>query len=247
MNAAPRIETDGLRPRRDDGTGFEHPLSYRGGDGKVVCFVGPNGGGKTAYLRALAGVDAPYSGRVRLFGKDPTTLDTEARRALRCRAAFINEGAPLLSVVSGLSNVTLPAMYHHLGHALEIKASALETLKFLNYPGSLDLLPAYLNQHERLLLAIARCLMLTPELLFLDEPFHMADNACRQRESDIYVRLAAERGLGVFLATHNLGFVKRHAEEIVFVSTAGIEIFPGWRAFSESKLPAARSFLSAAA
>ena len=248
MNAAaPLLEAEGVLPLREDGKAFEHPLSYRADGGRVVCFVGPNGGGKTAYLRALAGLDLLAAGRVRLFGKDPASLGAEEERMLRCRAAFINEGAPLLSVVSGLSNVTLPAMYHRLGHNLEIRASALETLQFLNYPGRHDLLPAYLNQHERLLLAIARCLMLSPELLFLDEPFHMADSACRQRESDIYVRLASERGLGVFIATHNLGFVKRHADEIVFVSTAGIEIFRGWRALNESKLPEARSFLSAAA
>ena len=247
MNAAPLLEAEGLRPLRDDGTPFEHSIDYRTAGGRVICLVGPNGGGKTAYLRAMAGVDTPAAGELTLLGQDAIRLDREARSALRLRVAFIGEGAPLLSVVSGLTNVTLPAMYHHLGHALEIRASALETLKFLNYPGRHDQLPAYLNQHERLLLAIARCLMLSPEMMFLDEPFHMTDSACRQRESDVYVRLARERGLAVFLATHNLGFVKKYADEIIFLHAGGVAKFPGWKEFSASPKAEVRGFLDAAA
>jgi ABC-type transporter Mla maintaining outer membrane lipid asymmetry ATPase subunit MlaF len=245
--AAPLIEARELRPLRGDGAAFEHGLTFDLGGPRVVCLVGPNGGGKTAYLRALAAVDPPAAGQVRLFGHETLGLDPDAHRALRLKAAFIGEGAPLLSVVTGLSNVTLPAMYHHLGHALEIRASALETLKFLQYPGRDDLLPAYLNQHERLLLAIARCLMLSPELIFLDEPFHMTDSACRQRESDIYVRLARERGLGVLLATHNLGFVKRYADEIVFLHPGGTTRYADWKAFADSGRAEVRAFLQTAA
>ncbi|MGE5624676.1 MAG: ATP-binding cassette domain-containing protein [Bacillota bacterium] len=247
MSEAPLIEAEDLKPMREDGSAFQHGLSCRIPGGRVVCLVGPNGSGKTAYLRALAAVDPPAGGRLKLFGQEASRLGPESRRAMRLKAAFIAEGAPLLSVVSGLSNVTLPAMYHRLGHALEIRASAEETLKFLHYPGRDDLLPAYLNQHERLLLAIARCLMLSPQLMFLDEPFHMTDSACRSRESDIYVRLAKERGLGVLIATHNLGFVKRHAEEILFLHPSGTARFAGWKPFVESGRAEVNAFLDMAA
>ena len=246
-SAAPLIEADDLKPMRADGSAFEHGLTCRIDSGRVICLVGPNGSGKTAYLRTLAAVDPPASGRLKLFGQEAARLGAESRRALRLKAAFIAEGAPLLSVVTGLTNVTLPAMYHRLGHNLEIRASALETLKFLNYPGRDDVLPAYLNQHERLLLAIARCLMLSPELIFLDEPFHMTDSACRQRESDIYIRLSRERGLAVLIATHNLGFVKRHADEILFLHPAGIMRYTSWKAFAESGHAGVRAFLDTAA
>ncbi|HLW73640.1 MAG TPA: ATP-binding cassette domain-containing protein [Gammaproteobacteria bacterium] len=246
MTAAALIEAEDLQPLRADGSAFEHGLSCRIAGGRVVCLVGPNGSGKTAYLRTLAAVDPPAGGKLKLFGQEASRLGPESRRALRLKAAYIKEGAPLLSVVTGLTNVTLPAMYHRLGHNLEIRASALETLKFLNYPGRDDVLPAFLNQHERLLLAIARCLMLSPELMFLDEPFHMTDNACRERESDIYVRLSRERSLAVLIATHNLGFVKRHADEIIFLHPGGVLRYANWKAFADSDDAAVRAFLDAA-
>lgn len=241
--ATPLLQADGLRPRRDDGVALDHPLSVSVAAGETVCLVGPNGGGKTAYLRALAAVDKPAAGSLRLLGQDTSRLSTDAWRALRLRAAYVLEGAPLLSVVNGLINVTLPAMYHRLGSATQVAIAAQELLKFLDYPGRQDLLPAYLNQHERLLLAIARCLMLSPELMFLDEPFHMTDNACREREAAVFRKLTREKRLALLIATHNLGFVRRHADQIVFLHPRWVGCFDGWKAFSASTQTEVRDFL----
>ncbi|HEU5398629.1 MAG TPA: ATP-binding cassette domain-containing protein [Gammaproteobacteria bacterium] len=246
MSAA-LLEAEDLKPMHEDGGAFAHGLSCRYGPGRVVCLVGPNGSGKTAYLRTLAAVDPAGGGRLTLLGRDALELDAPARRDLRLKAAFVSEGAPLLSVVTGLTNVTLPAMYHRLANAEQARLQAEEILAFLDYPGRQDLLPAYLNQHERLLLAIARCLMLSPELMFLDEPFHMTDNACRERESGIYKKLATERGLTLLLATHNLGFVKRHADEIVFVHPQGVWHYAGWKEFATAAHRPVRDFLDTAA
>ena len=237
------LKAQELRPSNPDGSPFAHALSLEVASGETICLVGPNGGGKTAYLRALAAVDIPAAGTLQLFGRNALGLDSTAWRALRLRAAYVLEGAPLLSVVNGLINVTLPAMYHHLGNASQVQAAAQELLKFLDYPGRQDLLPAYLNQHERLLLAIARCLMLSPELMFLDEPFHMTDNACREREAMVCSKVTAEKGLGLLIATHNLAFVRRHADKIVFTHPAWVGCFTGWKAFSTSEQAEVRAFL----
>jgi ABC-type multidrug transport system ATPase subunit len=240
------LHAQGLRPRREDGSAFEHALSLEAESGRIICLVGPNGSGKTAYLRALAGVD-PAMGELRILEQEISTLDTAGWRKLRCRVAFIGEGAPLLSVVDGITNVTLPALYHRLGTRDAVHTQAMELLNFLGYPGQRDALPAHLNQHQRLLLAIARCLMLSPELIFLDEPFHMTDEECRKREADIYLKLARERNLAVLVSTHNLGFVKRHAQEIVFIHPHGVQRFPDWTTFANDPLPPLQQFLHAAA
>jgi ABC-type polar amino acid transport system ATPase subunit len=241
--AGPLLQARDLKPRHDDGQAFEHPLSIEVSSGEIVCLVGPNGGGKTAFLRALAALDKPASGALKVLGKDALKLDTDAWRALRLRAAYVGEGAPLLSIVNGLINVTLPAMYHRLGTAPQVQAAAQDILTFLDYPGRQDLLPAYLNQHERLLLAIARCLMLSPELMFLDEPFHMTDSACREREAAVYHKLTTERGLALLIATHNLGFVRRHADKIVFLHPDWVGCFDGWKPFAASRQAEVKGFL----
>ena len=244
MNAAATLlQATELRPRNPDGSPVAHALSLEVAGGETVCVVGPNGGGKTAYLRALAAVDIPAAGALKLFGRNALELDGVSWRALRLKAAYVLEGAPLLSVVNGLINVTLPAMYHRLGNASQVQAAAQELLKFLEYPGRQDLLPAYLNQHERLLLAIARCLMLSPELMFLDEPFHMTDNACREREAKVCSKVTGEKGLGLLIATHNLSFARRYADKIVFTHPDWVGCFASWKDFNTSERPEVRTFL----
>jgi ABC-type multidrug transport system ATPase subunit len=245
MNNATLITAEGLRPFENTDSGYSLDLKVTGG--KIVCLVGPGGGGKTSWLRVLAGINRPAAGCLRLLGDDVPPQDTPAWRQLRCQAAFIPEGAPLLSVVDALNNVMLPALYHRIGTPEAIRLRAQETLEFLGYSGSLQALPAHLSQHQRLLLAIGRCLMLSPRLLFLDEPFHMTDDACRRREAEIYQRLARERGMAILVATHNLGFTKRYATDIVFVHSHGVWAFDGWPAFVQSPLIEARTFLNAAA
>jgi ABC-type polar amino acid transport system ATPase subunit len=245
MNDASLIAAEGLRPLA--GIDSACSLDLEVTCGNIVCLLGPGGGGKSTWLRALAGVTPPAIGRLRLLGNDVPPYDTPAWRQLRCQAAFIPSGAPLLSVVDALNNITLPALYHRIASPETIRLRAEETLDFLGYNGSMQALPAHLSQHERLLIAIGRCLMLSPRLLYLDEPFHMTDDACRRREAKIYQQLARERGMAVLVATHNLGFAKRYATDIVFVYSQGVWKFDSWQAFTEAPLIETRAFLNAAA
>lgn len=247
MNADAVIVAADLRPFDWNGAASLYGLDLEAAAGRIICLVGPSGGGKTTWLRTLAGVDLPATGSLRILGKDSAIPGTPAWCQLRCNAAFVPAGAPLLSVVDALTNVMLPALYHRLGQPDVIRTRAEETLQFLGYTGSTGVLPAHLNQHQRLLLAIGRCLMLSPRLLFLDEPFHMADDACRRSEAEIYGRLARERDMTIFVATHNLGFAKRYANEIIFVHDSGVWKFENWQAFTQTPLPQVRAFLDAAA
>lgn len=237
MNAAV-LEAETLRPLPDCGA-----LSLRVGAGRLVCLLGPAGGGKSLWLRALAGVDPPAAGRLEILGVNVERLNADAWRQLRRRAGFVPTGAPLLSVSSGLANVMLPALYHGTVREPQARSQALEILAYLGYQGPTDKLPAYLHPHERLLLAIARCLMLSPQLLFLDEPFYMTDELHRRREAALYRRLARERGLAMFVATHNLGFAKRAADDILFIRRGAVQHFAGWPAFADSGQPEVRAFL----
>lgn len=215
--------------------------------GRMLALVGPAGAGKTTWLRTLAAVDPPAAGNLILLGEDTAVLDDDAWRRLRCRAAFIAMGAPLLSVLDGLNNLMLPALYHRTGTTEQVRAWAGEILDFLGYVGDTHSLPAYLSQHQRLLLAIGRCLMLAPQLMFLDEPFYMTDDASRRSEAQIYRRLVQERNMTLLVATHNLGFVKRFADQILFVQEQCMWTFDSWQAFAASASPEVRTFLDAAA
>ncbi|HVC28674.1 MAG TPA: ATP-binding cassette domain-containing protein [Gammaproteobacteria bacterium] len=247
MNAEVLLKAERLQVSDNNGDPCPCSLDLMMHAGHLLTLVGPAGAGKTTWLRTLAAVDAPAAGNLIILGEDTATLDDGAWRRLRCRAAFIAMGAPLLSVVDGLNNIMLPALYHRTGTTEQVRARADEILDFLGYAGDTHSLPAYLSQHQRLLLAIGRCLMLAPQLMFLDEPFYMTDDASRRSEAEIYRRLVQERNMTLLVATHNLGFVKRFADQILFIQEQCLWVFDTWQAFAASASPEVRAFLDAAA
>ncbi len=221
----------------------DHALDLTLEPGTICCIVGPPNSGKTAWLRTLAAVDPPASGELTLAGQDAVRLSREAWRRLRPRVAYVGAGAPLLSVVRGLANVTLAAHYHQTGDNAAIRAKAMVLLKRLGWRGPLDVLPAYLEEHQRLLLALARCLILDPLILFLQEPFRMMDVAGWHPFGSVLIDLARERGLAQVVATHHLPFVRRYSDRILFASQAGVREYAGWSEFSAAPDPAVQAYL----
>jgi ABC-type transporter Mla maintaining outer membrane lipid asymmetry ATPase subunit MlaF len=220
-----------------------HALDLSLQRGTITCMVGPQGGGKSHYLRALAAVDPPASGDLTIVGRYLSNLDPKVWRALRPTIAYIGPSAPLLSILNGIANVTLPAYYHRIGSTEQIRAAADAILQRIGFDGPRDVLPAYLDDHQRRLLALARCLILKPQTLFIDEPFRMTDLGGLQDFGDVFVRLAREDHLAQVIVTHHLSFAARHADQILFVTRDGVQVYGGWSEFAASDDPQARSYL----
>lgn len=230
--AAVVLRCKGLVPQTDDPrpAGATPALDLELARGSITCIIGPQGGGKTAYLRTLAAVDPPAAGDLSIAGNYCSGLSPEAWRKLRPQIAYIGPSAPLLSVLNALSNVTLPAHYHRIADPQAIHTQAEFILARLGYHGPLDVLPAYLDEHQRRLLALARCLILRPQILFIDEPFRMTDLGGWREFGRLFVRLAREDRLAQVIVTHHLHFVAQHADHIVFVAREGVRVFAGWEA-----------------
>jgi len=214
--------------------------------GEICCLIGPQDTGKTAWLRTLAAVEPPAAGTLTIAGLDARPADAAAWRRLRARAAYVSEGTALLSVQNALSNVMLGAQYHGVASGTGLRERALGWLERLGWDGPLDRLPAHLSRHQRCLLMLARCLMLDPVALFINEPFHLTDADGWRHLARVFTRLAREHGLALVMLTHDLPFVQRHAGRILFTSPAGIREFRSWPAFVACGDPAVDAFCGTA-
>jgi ABC-type polar amino acid transport system ATPase subunit len=207
----------------------EHrPLDLRVPIGSINCLVGRNFTGKSSWLRTFAGVDPPSAGTVEIMGVDVWSLDTEAWRRLRTNVAFITAEAPLISWLDGISNVTLPAVYHELEGEAAARTQATKLLEKLGYDGALNLLPAFMDQHHRSLLALARCLMLAPELVVIDEPFELTDAPSRLAMERVLEWMAEEQGITLMISTHNLKFARAHADSVLYADGGGLYVHRSW-------------------
>lgn len=241
---APILVARGVVPRGLLDTPLaERPLDLTLARGEMVCLIGPKATGKTLLLRALAGLEPPAAGTIDLIGRRTAALDADGWLDLRRRAAFITAEAPLLSVVDAIANITLPAMYHRIGDPAAVRDEALRLLEKLSWQGDLTLLPAFLDEHQRRLLALARCLILKPVILFVDEPFRMVDVSGWRHFGAVFESLTRDDRLAVLMVTHNLPFVRESGARVLFCGARGARAFPGWRELAVDPDPEITAFL----
>lgn len=208
----------------------------------LTCLLGAQGL-RTSCLRVLGGVDPPQEGDLRLLGHQAGRLNAASWLILRRRIGFVSRTAPLLSVLNGWRNVTLPALYHRMGDAQAIEARARALLECLDYDANHGVLPAYMSYMQRQHLAIARALMLQPDVLFIDDPF----NGLEPWEQDLmrtYLTGPARgEGRALVIASHDMRYVRDHGDVIVFVKPGEALVFTGWQAFIDSSDETVQAFL----
>lgn len=215
----PVLECINLRPRIpavEEGAG----LTLQLGPDTITCLIGPGDSGKTSYLRLLAAVDPPAAGSLRILGQDTST-----------RVGYVLPNSALLSSQSVLQNVALPAQYHYqrgrdmLDQAVD---QAIALLQWLGYSADPDELPEYLPAYQQKLVAIARCLILNPQILFIDEAFAFMDAPSCREIATRYLAMRNERHITLILATSDLAFAKEHADRYIFTGPKGPKVYSDW-------------------
>jgi putative ABC transport system ATP-binding protein len=180
--------------------------------GDAVAVVGASGSGKTTLLGLLAGLDQPTRGDVWLDGTALSTLDEDARAALRQRLlGFVFQSFQLLPHLTALENVMLPL---ELAGAADAAASAKDWLDRVGLAKRTHHYPKQLSGGEQQRVAIARAFAGEPKLLMADEPTGNLDNATGEEVIDLMFRLNSENGTTLLLVTHDASLAGRCARKL---------------------------------
>src|SRR3989440_10206011 len=187
--------------------------------GKPTVIIGPSGCGKSTLLRLIIRLIEPDSGRID-FGGQP--INPENIDALRRRIGYVIQEGGLFPHLTARANVLL--MARHIGKSQdEMRAKLLELCELTRF--SEKLLPRYpveLSGGQRQRVSLMRALMLSPELLLLDEPLGALDPlvraALRKDLKEIFARLRQT----TLLVTHDLAEAAYLGDEIVLVNEARI-------------------------
>jgi tungstate transport system ATP-binding protein len=185
-------------------------LSLTIAPGAPTLIVGPNGAGKTRLLRLCMGLDAPSAGRVTWGGRAESAL---ARRAMLFQRPVMLRRTAAANVAYALAQVGTPR-----------KQRAARVAALLERVGLSDLAqrPARrLSGGEQQRLALARALARDPEILLLDEPTANLDPAATRSVEEI-VLMAAQSGIKIVMASHDLGQVRRIAGDVIFLVRGGL-------------------------
>ncbi|GAB4585883.1 ATP-binding cassette domain-containing protein [Nocardia sp. IFM 10818] len=204
------IHAEGLR-KEFGGTVAVDGVDLRVPDGGVYGFLGPNGAGKTTTIRMLATLIRPTAGRALIFGHD-VVAETEAVRA---RISLTGQYASVDEDLTGMENLVL--MGRLLGHRRRAAAErARELLAAFGLEAAADRQAKRYSGGMRRRLDIAASIVVTPALLFLDEPTTGLDPRSRNQVWDV-VRALTSGGTTVLLTTQYLEEADRLADRLAVI------------------------------
>jgi ABC-2 type transport system ATP-binding protein len=199
-NAAPAIEVRGLTKRYGKRAVVDH-IDLAVPRGRIVGFLGPNGSGKTTTIRMLCGLLTPDEGSGTTLGLDLRTRAPEIKR----RVGYMTQRFSLYEDLSIEENLDFIARVYAVR---DRKRRVREGLERLGLSARAKQLAGSLSGGWKQRLALAACLLHSPELLLLDEPTAGVDPKARREFWDQLHALAAQ-GITVLVSTHYMDEAER--------------------------------------
>ena len=225
--------------------------------GRTLGVVGESGSGKSTLAQAILGL-LPSQGALTLAGQawqQPATRNTPANQALRRRVQVVFQDpfsslSPRLTVediVGEGLRVHAPTLPPAQRRARVTAALAEVGLSEMQFPGLLARYPHEFSGGQRQRLAIARALIVQPELLVLDEPTSALDVTIQQQVLALLQRLQKERGLSYLLITHDVEVVRAMAHDVMVMKDGSVvEHGPVDRVLGTPQHPYTRRLVEAA-
>ncbi|MBE7200906.1 MAG: cell division ATP-binding protein FtsE [Parafilimonas terrae] len=167
--------------------------------------TGPSGAGKTTLLRLMLLSLKPTRGLITLFGHDSASIDKDTITGLRRRIGVVFQDFRLLDHLSTYDNVALPLRVQGRAEA-GYRSEVEELLHWVGLGERMHVLPRILSGGEKQRAAIARALIMRPELLLADEPTGNVDPPLARRLLRLFIELH-KSGTSVVIATHDIALM----------------------------------------
>ncbi len=210
--------------------------------GDVLAIIGPSGSGKSTFLRCLNLLEKSNSGSIYLDAQDIT--DTEEEDAVRAKMGMVFQNFNLFPHKTVLENVILaPTKVKGMSEETA-KEKAKQLLEKMGVSDKCDMYPNSLSGGQKQRVAIARALAMEPEVMLFDEATSALDP---EMVGDVLavMRNLADEGMTMVVVTHEMGFAKEVADEIIFMEDGYIvERGTPEHIFSEQANERTREFLS---
>jgi phospholipid/cholesterol/gamma-HCH transport system ATP-binding protein len=167
--------------------------------GEIFTIMGPSGSGKSVLLRQIAGLDLPTAGTVRINGHDPARPATRDRFAL----ALVFQAGALFNSLTVFDNLALYPLEHRLDNRAGIRARVMRALKILSLENAAWKYPAELSGGMKKRIAIARALVMEPQILLYDEPTSELDPVMAATITEIIATLRRRYQVTSIVVSHD--------------------------------------------
>ncbi len=216
-------------------------LSIRKGERVVVC--GPSGSGKSTLIRCINRLEEHNSGTITVNGHELTD-DVKNIDAVRREVGMVFQDFNLFPHMTVVKNLMLAPKLVRKASRSEAYETAMRYLERVKIPEQADKYPSQLSGGQQQRVAIARALCMNPVIMLFDEPTSALDPEMIAEVLDVMTDLARD-GMTMICVTHEMGFARSVADNVVFMDEGEIvEMNPPKEFFDNPRNERTRLFLS---
>lgn len=193
-------------------------LNFELKKGENVVVLGKSGSGKSVLIKCIIGLIKPDSGSVEVLDKDITKMKGDELDLLRAKVGFLFQSNALYDSMSVRENLEFPLRRHKKG-LLKTQVNELveEALSHVGLLHTIDMMPSELSGGMKKRIALARTLILKPEIILYDEPTTGLDPITGKEISMLMMSLAKKYNTSSIIISHDLNCVKIVSEKIIML------------------------------
>ena len=218
-------------------------LSFDVMRGECLVVLGRSGSGKSLTLRQLNGLDEAEAGAVWFEGTDLVQLTERQLYPLRRRIAMLFQSAALFDSIDVLENVAFPLREHNRLSEEEIRERVAGALAWVGLSGIEDRMPAALSGGMKKRVALARSLVLKPEVVLFDEPTAGLDPVTSATICSLIRSTQGEFGTTSVVVTHDLRLARFVGDRVALLDGGRFRFIGTWEQAERSTDSALRAFL----
>jgi phospholipid/cholesterol/gamma-HCH transport system ATP-binding protein len=220
-------------------------INFKASQGEIVAIAGGSGSGKTTLLRGILLLLRPSSGKIELFGSDILHMKSTELQKIQQKCGVMFQGGALFSSLTVLENLIFPLRKFTKLPLANMRELALLKLALVGLPPeTANKYPSELSGGMQKRVALARALILDPQLLFLDEPGSGLDPISLASQDDLLVNLQAALGLTIVMVTHDLSTLENITDKIIFLGDKKVIATGSFAELKQSKSPEVHTFFN---
>lgn len=186
--------------------------------GENLVVLGKSGSGKSVLIKCIIGLIKPDKGSIKVLGKDIPELNQEELDKIRAKVGFLFQSNALYDSMTVRENLEFPLRRHSLRFSKqEVNAKVMEALSNVGLAHTVDLRPSELSGGMKKRIALARTLILKPEIILYDEPTAGLDPITGTEISNLMRELAIKYKTSSIIISHDMNCVKITSDRIVLL------------------------------
>lgn len=191
--------------------------------GEVLVILGGSGSGKSVTLRHMLGLEAPDQGRVIVENEDITDLPEEELYRVRKKFGMLFQSGALFDSMNVFENIAFPLREHTDTRGEELANIVKEKLELVNLPGAERLMPVDLSGGMRKRVSLARCIVLSPQMILYDEPTTGLDPITAHKINELITNLQSKLSVTSVVVTHDIQSAFSVGDRIAFLNKGVFE------------------------